>query len=345
MTTFRSRTEYINDLFVSTYASAIGSVRDNIFDAKKSAFWATLRQKGGMMSQLGGDYIKYNLEYDQNDQLFWLAKGGEVELNDFEHLEKARYKWYRVDKPIVRFWADDQENSGDAQIVDMVKSKINNTMGTYAEDLDAALLADVVSSGGVSLENDETGLVLPTVQHLISDDGTGTVGEINASTYTWWKNQFLDYDGSSDWVTTPGSPVDADWLNTGVQAMRQMVKQCRNKTDLILCDWHMFSLMQDDLLTYFQWDGKMAADLGLPTNTPTFDGIPVMWSENCPSGKMYFLDMDSLKFVYDPRYFLTLGPWLPLPKQPNDLVAHVTLACSLTVSERRRQGVIHGLPT
>ena len=343
--TFRSRTSYINDLFVSTYAAAIGTVRDQIFDAKKSAFWALLRAKGGMMSQLGGDKIKFNLEYAKNEQLFWLAKGGEVDLEDFEHLEQARYKWYYVDKPLVRFWQDDQQNDGEAEVVDMIKSKINNSIKSYAEDLDSALLATLVSSGGVALENDETGLILTTLQHLVSDDGTGTVGEIVAGTYTWWKNKFLDYDATTDYVETTGSPSDADWLNTGVTAMRYMVKECRNTTDLILCDWHMFNLMQDDLLTYFQWDGKIAADLGLPTNTPTFDGIPVMWAENCPEGKMYFLDMDSLKFVYDPRFFLNMGPWLPLAKQPNDMVAHITLACSFCVKDRRSQGVIHGLPT
>lgn len=340
---FRSRTSYINDLFVSTYAAAIGGVRDQIFDAHKSAFWAIMRNKGGMMSQIGGDRIKFNLEYAKNESLFWLSKGQEVDLEDFEHLEQARYKWYYVDKPIVRFWQDDQQNDGEAEVVDMIKSKINNSQRAYAEDLDSAMLADIVAGSGL-LDNDETGNVLPTLQHLISDDGTGTVGEIVAGTSTWWKNQFLDYDGSTDYVETVGSPSDADWLNSGVTAMRYMVKSCWNKTDLILTTWKMFNLMQDDLLTYFQWDGKAMADLGLPTNTPTFDGIPVMWAENCPDQHMYFLDMDSLKFVYDPRFFLTLGQWLPLPKQPLDLVAHITLACSFCVKDRRTQGVIHGLP-
>ncbi len=342
---FRTRTEYINDMFVSTYAASIGSVRDQIFDAKKSAFWAILRNKGGMMSQLGGDKIKFNLEYAKNTELNWLAKGGEVNLQDFEHLDQARYGWYYVEKPIVRFWQDDQQNEGEAEVVDMIESKINNTINAFAEDIDGALLADLVTTGDLNTQNDETGTKLPTLQHIITPDGTGTVGEIVAGTKTWWKNQFLDYDATTDYVETVGSPSDADWLNTGVSAMRLMVKNCRNKTDLIMCDWHMFNLMQDDLLTYFQWDGRLAADLGLPTNTPTFDGIPVMWVENAPAGLMYFLNMDDLKFVYDPRYFLTMGPWLPLARQPNDMVAHVTLACSLVCSERRYQGVIHGLPT
>ena len=230
---FRSRTEYINNLFVSTYASAIGDVRDQIFDAKKSAFWAMLRQKGGMVSQIGGDHIKYNLEYGQNDNLTWLAKGDEIDLVDFEHLEQAQYNWYRVAKPIVRFWADDQKNSGEAQIVDMVKSKIKNTMNTFGEEMDLALFS----------ANDESGTTtpnaIPGLRHLISTDGTGTVGGIVAGTSTWWMNKFLDYDATTDYVETASSPSDADWLNTGVDAMRYMVKECRNNTDLIICDWHM----------------------------------------------------------------------------------------------------------
>ena len=339
---FRTRTKYINDLFVSTYAEAIGSVRDQIFDSKNSAFWAILRAKGGMMSQLGGDKIRFNLEYGTNDQLYWLKKGGEVNLQDFEHLEQAEYNWHYVDKPVVRFWQDDQQNPGEAEILDMIKSKINNSMKTYGEELDTALFSANDESGGT------TANAIPGLQHLVSEAGTGTVGGIVAGTYTWWKNKFLDYDSGTDYVETAGSPSDADWLNTGVTAMRYMIKECRDNVDLIICPWHIFSLMQDDLLTYFQWDGRLAADLGLPTNTPMFDGIPVMWSQTLSDdkdGSMFFLDMDSIKFIYDPRYFLSLGPWLPLPKQPNDLVAHITLACSFIIKDRRNCGVIHGLPT
>lgn len=339
MATFRTRTEYINNLYVSTYAESIGGLRDQVFDATKSAFWAILRNKGGLMSVNGGDYIKFNLQVSKNDQLFWLAKGGQTELVDFEFLEQARYKWYRASKPLTQFWADTQKNKSEAEIIDMVTAKIENSMMSFKEDIDAQLFSANDESGSV------TANAPPGLQHLVSTAGTGTVGGINSATYSWWQNQQIDFDSGTTYVATPGSPTDTDWLNSGVTAMRDMLKLTKGHTDVIIAPWHIFKLMQDDLLTYFQWNGNPPADLGILTNAPAFDGIPVFWAENCPDGQMYFLDMDSVKFVYDPDDFFTLGQWMPIVNQPNDMIAHITLACSFCVKDRRNNGVMHGLPT
>ena len=329
----RTRSEVIDDMFVSTYQKAQKMIQDNIFNPQQSAFWAMLRAKGGLKEQLGGDYIKVDLEVGQNSNIQALAKGETVSLQDFEFLEQARYSWSYYDIPIVRFWQDDQQNAGEAQIINMIQSKIRNTISNYAELLETRLFA---------ANSDSKEIV--GLQDLVSDAGTGTVGEINSATHTWWANNTIDF---SDYVASgtgaSGDVDDTDWLVEGVGLMREMVQDCLGKTKLIVTSQHMFNLMQDDMLSYFQWDGRLAADLGLPTNTPMFDGIPVMWSRQC-ANRMYFLDMDSLNFYVDPRDFIKLGPWLPIVDQPNDRVAHVTMVGSFVVKERRAQGVIWNLP-
>jgi hypothetical protein len=335
---YRTRTEYINDMFVSTYDRSIGGLRDQVFDPYSSVFWATLRMKGGLQKKLGGTKVKYDLEVGKNEQIYWLKKGGATELHDFDILDQARYGWYRASKPIVRWWADDQENAGDAEIYDTIKRKITNTMNSWREDLDSHLLG----------ANDESGTTVanapPGIQHLISTDGTGTVGEIDAATYTWWKNQFINYQGTTDYVTTINSPTAADFLSTGQSAMREMVKLCMGKTSLIFTTWGMYKLLQADLMSYYQWYGQQPADLGILVKTLYWEGIPIVWGSNCPGGQMYFLDMDGLKFTYDPRYFFKLGQWMAIPDQPEDMVVHTLLACSFGLSSRRTQGLIHGLP-
>lgn len=326
----RTRTETIDDLFVSTYQKAERTIRDNVFNPQQSALWAMMRAKGGFVSQLGGDFIKIDLEIGQNTNIQAVGKGETVNLQDFQHLDQARYTWAFYDIPIVRYWHDDQENAGMAQIVNMIMSKIRNTTNTYAELMEQKLFGD----------NSTNPKEMNGLQHLVSDSVTGsrTIGEIDQSNSdnSWWRNQSVDF--GSTYGTT-----DAAWLTNGVEAMRLMKQDCLGKTDLIVTSQHIFNLMQDDLLTYFEWDGKLAADLGLPTNTPMFDGVPVMWSRQC-GNRMYFLDLDAIKFYYDPRDFITLGPWKDIPNQPKDRVAHVTLVCSFVVKERRAQGVLHNLP-
>lgn len=331
----RSRTETIDDMFVSTYQKSQKSIQDQVFNPQNSALWAMLRAKGGLQSQTGGDYIKIDLEIGQNTNIQALAKGGTVSLQDFEFLDQARYQWKYYDIPIVRFWQDDQQNRGPAQVLNMIQAKIRNTIRTYAELLETKLF----------VSNSDT-LEFAGLQNLIADDPTASadVGEIDSSVHTWWRNNTVDFStyiasgsGSS------GAVDDTDWLVEGVGLMREMVQDCLGKTSLIVTSQHMFNLMQDDMLSYFQWDGRLAADLGLPTNTPMFDGIPVTWSSKC-ANRMYFLDMDSIAFYYDPMDFMTLGDWLAIPNQPKDRVAHVTLVGSFIVKERRSQGVFFGLP-
>lgn len=332
----RTRSEQIDDIFVSTYQKAEKTIQDQVFNPQNSAFWALLRSSGGLKSQLGGDFIKFDVEIGQNDNIQALVKGQSVDLQDFEHLDQAREPWHYYDIPIVRFWQDDQQNAGVAQVINMINSKIRNTTKTYAELLETRLFADNTDVKEFS-----------GLRNLVADDPTVSVDvhEIDASTHVWWKNQTVDFadfkaSGSGD----TGVVDDTDWLVEGTGQMRLMIQNCLNKTKLIITSQHMFNLMQDDLLSFFQWDGRLAADLGLPTNTPTFDGIPVSWSRKC-GNRMYFLDTDSLKFYYDPRDFISLGEWMKIPTQPKDRVAHVTLVGSLVVQERRAQGVIFNLPS
>jgi len=331
----RSRASTIDDMFVTTYQKSQKSIQDQVFNPQNSALWAMLRAKGGLQSQSGGDYIKVDLEIGQNSNITALAKGGTVSLQDFEFLDQARFDWSYYDIPIVRFWQDDQKNKGPAQIMNMIQAKIRNTIRSYAELLETRLFA-----------SNSDDLEFAGLQNLIADDPTVSVevGEIDCSVHTWWKNNTIDFSAYlASGSGASGAVDDTDWLVEGTGLMREMVQDCLGKTGLIVTSQHMFNLMQDDMLSYFQWDGRLAADLGLPTNTPMFDGIPVMWSRKC-GNRMYFLDMDSMAFYYDPEDFMTMGDWLPIANQPKDRVAHVTLVGSFIVKERRSQGVIFGLP-
>lgn len=331
----RTRSDQIDDIFASTYQKAQGVIRDQIFNPQNSAFWARLRASDGLVSQLGGDFIKFNVEIGQNDNIQAMAKGATVDLQDFEHLDQAREDWHYYDIPIPRFWQDDQQNAGMAQVLNMINSKIRNTTKTYAELIETRLFA-----------NNTDPLEFDGLQNLVADDPTtGTVHEIDSSVHTWWRNQIIDFN---DFVASGSGPAgsvdDTDWLVEGVGQMRLMVQNCLSKTKLIVTSQHMFNLMQDDILQFLQISPGDAADLGLPTNTPMFDGIPVAWSRKC-GNRMYFLDTETIKFYYDPRDFFTLSEFMPIPRQPKDKVAHVTLVGSLVVLERRAQGVIFNLPS
>ena len=86
-------------------------------------------------------------------------------------------------------------NNSEQRMINLVKARIKNAMRTAANNMSV----DIYSDG--ALANQIGGLAA-----LITQAGTGTVGGINSSTYTFWKNQFVD-------MTSPASTNIIGYMN------------------------------------------------------------------------------------------------------------------------------------
>ena len=322
-----SLTEFLDNLYTSTWQNMKDKAADNIFDATPFYFW--LRDKGKMETVQGGRFISEPLNYAKNDNVSWIGKGGTVSLNDFEHLTIAKYDWKYLVGSIVRFGVDDQQNRGKNQIISLMNSKMDTTKNALIDTLETTLAAGTASG------NEFDGL-----QNLVADDPTGSVvvGGINQSTYTWWRNQTTDLTGSSFAVN-------------GEAEMRTMLNNTSNNLatdspDIILSGQEAYEFYEDSQMSYVRLVNNKLGDAGF--QNIMFKGIPMIWSPSVTetgSDKMYFLNTRFLKFVYDPMMFFDMTEWKPIPDQVNDRAAQIVTACVLTTSRRRCQGVIHNIDT
>lgn len=172
------------------------------------------------------------------------------------------------------------------------------------------------------------------IPQLVTTDGTGTIGNINASTYTWWKNKFID---------------TVTFATQGLDKMRQMVNDVSAgnqgfRPDLIVTTQTIYEAYLDlaeHANVIYTTPGKVQtriADLGF--TAANYQGIPITWDPNCPSGRMYFLNKKGLKVR-----MLGSG-WELLPfesTRSNGIDARVALLrcfVATTVSHRRIQGQI-----
>lgn len=89
----------------------------------------------------------------------------------------AEYAWRQVAVNIAANGLELRSNSGENRIVNFIKTKINNGKKSMAN----GLAEDFYSAG--SLSNQIGG-----IQALVADAGTGTVGGIDSSTFTFWRN-------------------------------------------------------------------------------------------------------------------------------------------------------------
>lgn len=319
-----SLTEQLDNLYTTTWQHMKDTVRDQIFDA--SPFWFWLKEKGKLKSVSGGRFLTEPLQFDTNDNLTWLTKGGTVPLNDYEFLTIAKYDWNYLAASLVRFGIDDQQNRGKSQIINLMNAKMENTQNSIINELETRLFA------GESSSNQFDGL-----QHLVADDPTAAgndVGEIDPSVYTWWRNQFDNMTGVS-------------FATSGIARMRTMLNDASSNLrmdapDIIVTDQTTYERYEDENLSYYRTYDRKLADMGFKNQE--FKGIPMIWSPSCTQ-RMYFLNTNFISFQYDPMLYFDMTEWKSIPDQPNDRAAQIMLAAAFTVSRRRCQGVMFNMDT
>jgi hypothetical protein len=322
-------TQALDDLYTTTWQKRLPGVFDNIFTA--APFWFWMKDKGKLKPVRGGRFLETNLEYGQNTTVQWISRGGTVQMNDFSFLTVAQYQWAYLVANILRFGVDEQQNSGDAKIIDWVNAKLNNTEESLISTLETALSG---ANGASVTPQSISGLQFLVPDYANVASSSYNAGGIDPSVYTWWQNQAIDMTGLSFAVN-------------GIANMRHLLNLCMNNRrmdapDIILSDMSSYEYYEDAVLPMLRITNTRLADAGFENQT--FKKIPMVWSPAL-TARMYFLNTRFIEFVYDPGYFFDMTEWKAIPNQVNDRAAQVELACSFMTNRRRVLGVLSTINT
>jgi hypothetical protein len=329
-----SFTQFLDNLYTTTWQNRRDGVADNVFDA--TPFWFWLKKNGKLSQVSGGRFIEQNLEYAKNSNIKWIGKGGTVVLNDYEFLTIAQFQWRYLTASIVRFGVDDQQNRGKSRVINLMNSKMTNTENSLIDVMEGRLVAG--SGQTVAGEPAIDGL-----QCLVADDPTANsggagiaVGGIDSSQaqYAWWRNKSDNMTGVS-------------FATEGINRMRTMLNnvsqnRTQDRTDILLSDQTTYERYEDAVLAFYRTENRSLADAGFQNQT--FKGIPMVWAPKV-SQRLYFLNTRFLEFVYDPVMYFDMTEWKPIPDQVNDRAAQIITACNLVTNRRRVQGVMYGMDT
>ncbi len=124
----------------------------------------------------GGTSIMIPLEYDDLTSSGWYTGADTLSTSDNETMTAAEYAWKQLYANVTITRRDELINSGDAQKIDLAKSKMKNAEKTMAQ-----LLSTGIYNAG-STTNAIIGL-----QAIIAT--SSTVGGIAQGTYSWWQGQ------------------------------------------------------------------------------------------------------------------------------------------------------------
>jgi len=269
------------EMVSTTLRNAATDVADNV--SNNNALLNVLKKKGKIKNLGGGYEIQIPLEYAENDT--YQRYGGYETLNTdaSDVVTSAKYDWAQIALHVVSSGRELRQNAGKEQMINLVKTKKANALKTAANNFSV----DLYSDG--TLSNQIGGLA-----NIIQKAGTGTVGGIDSSTFTFWKNQFKEMTGTN----IPATPTEANSLSMRADMNQLWLSQVRgaDKPDLIVMSHDMYSLYeigQQQLQRYMDSD---LAKVGF--QTMKYKSANVVFDDNTnfstTAETAYFLNTDYL---------------------------------------------------
>jgi hypothetical protein len=330
----RTLSETLDNLYTTTWQNMKGSAADQIFDGTPGWFW--LKQHDGLEKVIGGRFITEPVRFAGSQNIKYVQKGSSVPLSDQEFLTIAHDVWRYLTDSIVRFGIDDQQNRGKNQIMSLMTAKLDNSRDSLTDEMEKRFC-------GTAGTNEYNGLL-----DIVAEDPTAdTVHNIASATYTWWRNQYMDYD-------TTWNSAAPDFTADGDQCMNNMVNVCSKglrteSPNIIMCGQGVWEAYFETTIEQRRVHNKTLGDAGF--QNIEFRGIPMVWSPQIAptdggpisatnKGRMYMLNTRYLKFKYDPSMFFDMTEWKSIPEQVQDRVAQIITAGNLMTNRRRAHGVI-----
>jgi len=318
-----TRTENLDNLYTTTFNNRRKAVVDNIFDDQP--FYYYLRKMNGFkIDGTGGRYIEVPISYAKNDTVNSLSKGDTISIDDTAFLTTAQYEWKFVAGSIIRYYTDDAKNKSKQAHLNLANAKIDNLRMSITDKLEEYFFSD--GTGNSSKDPEGLG-------NLVDDSPTSSVsvGNINQSTYSWWRNQQKSATGAASVYLVTDMRTLANDCSKG---------QASAVPNFYVTDQTSFELYEEEVVEQKQIVNKIMGDTDF--QTLEFRGKPVMWAGNCTSGYLYALNSEYLSLIYDPDIFFAPTEWKTIPNQL-DRVMQVVCKLNLIASRRKSLGVLTGI--
>jgi hypothetical protein len=313
-----------SEMVTTTLRHRSKKLKDNM--SKNIALLMRLREKENSREIAGGRQIIEELEYAENSTFMYYDGDEVLNVGTSDVFTAAEYDWKQAAVAVRINGKEMAMNSGSDAVLDLLESRIKNAEKTMTNNLSTGVYSDGTGSGGKQIGG---------LQLLVSDAGTGIVGNIDSSIYTFWQNAIYDFSSNS---ATASSTTIQDAMNS------LYLNLCRNRDrpDLIVADNTYFGYYWKSLQAIQRiTDDKVASagfrSLKFMDSDVVFDGGI---DGAAPSAHMYFLNTDYIKFVsHKSRNMVPLNPDRFATNQ-DALVKLIGWMGNMTISNRSLQGVI-----
>ena len=350
-----TNTVYYDALLTTTLDAYVGSgsLFDNIF--KDTAYLAALRSMDAIQRQNGGERIRAPLMYGTNSTVKSYSDYDTLDTTPQDGMTTAFYPWAELGGTISISRKEERQNSGEAAIIGLLKSKIMQAEMSMREELNIQLLRGTVSGATFVPGNSAKDLFplgyflrkLPQTNPTVG----GNVGNIDASTEAWWRHKAAVADNAT--ADTGGAFGLAVTTYKGlVVALRRLYNHCSRGSggspNLAVADQVTYETYENALDDKVRYSNTTLADMGF--DNIKLRGATVVWDEVIPdidngtaaitAGTCFMLNTKFYKLIIDSETDVVTTPFVE-PENQTAKTSKILFMGNATCSNLRKQGVLY----
>ena len=319
-----------NSTFTEVLSTTLRDFQNDFADnvTNKNALLTAMKDVGGIKLKTGGESIQQQLAYAENSTFQYYSGYETLDVSASDTLTSASYDWKQAVVNITISGLERRQNSGEAQIIDLITSRTKVAMMTMANNINVGLYSDGTGSSGKQIGG---------LQLIVADDPTtGTVGSIDAATQTFWRN--VAYDATTDGGAAASSSNIIKYMNT----VYNQLTRGTDKPNLIVADQNYYNFYQQALQSIQRVnvnEGAVAKMASSGFAAVDYLGVPVVLDNAIPTNDMYFLNTNYLEFCAHENANFTPGE-MDKPINQDAMVMPILFMGNLTCSNRSLQGVL-----
>jgi hypothetical protein len=263
------------------------------------------------------------LDYAANGTYQRYSDWDTLNISQSDVISAAEYQWRQIAINVVASGRELRVNSGDSRIINLAKARMKNAIRTFNNNFSS----DLYSTG--TLTNQVNGL-----QAIVADSGLGTVGGIDAATWSFWANKVFDLSVNS--VTLSATTIENSAL---LPLWLQLDRGPDDCPDLIVMDNNHYSFFEASQTSIKRYSSSEMAQGGFVTLKYKKADVIYDGNSGIPTNRTYMLNTEYLKLVAHKDADLTEVPE-QRPVNQDGAVIPILWMGNLTCSNRAQQGVI-----
>lgn len=299
----------VTSLIATTLSNYGKELTDNIHKAIPLFAWLANKKR---ITTDGGASIVRSVVYASNSTAQFYNGDDVLDTTIQDSFTAAQWQWRQAAASIAVTGRIELQNAGKSAVIDYARAMVDNALASLKETIDQKCYAGT-----------QIGANITPLTDIVK--ASGTVGDINGTTNTWWQSTV---QASGSFAARGLSDLRSVWDTVSV-------RMPAGGPDLIISDQTAYEAYEATLVPTIRYTDTYMGDLGF-SNLKYKDAVWT-WDPNATSGVIYLLNSKALELVQHENRLFSMSDWVK-PADQDLKVAQVFWAGELTTRNRRKLG-------